>query len=182
MDGMEISDKQLNRIRRKGSWFCGATHSPLDIERIKKNINEFPFFAFIAHDKDEGKGLHIHFVINCVGSRSIKSICEVLECDYQDVQIANRPRSCIRYLVHADDKQKYQYNISDIVTNNSDRVNFYFQSVTYSISDIYQDMIRVKTGQLSTPDFIDKYQSQFANLPFYQKIKTLEVLDKMSYR
>lgn len=180
MDRIEISSKQANRIKKKSSWFVGTTHDIGDITRIKKNIEEFPFFAYIIHDKDENKTRHIHFVVNCRGSRSIKSICETLECDYQDVQDCHHVRSCIRYLIHADDLDKYQYNREEIISNNSDRVDFYFNSISFSVKDIYSDLILVKNGTLTAYDFISKYNSEFANLPFYQKIKTLEVIDKMS--
>ena len=173
----EISTSQANRIRQKGSWFCGTTHSPTDIENIKKNIEEFSFYAYIMHDKDEGKGLHIHFVGQVNGSRSIKSVCEMLECDYQDVQIAKRSRGAIRYLIHADDKDKYQYDLCDIKTNNKDRLEYYFSSISSSINDIYADFRRLKQGSMSSEDFVQKYSSEFASLPFYQKIKTLEVIE-----
>ena len=81
----DISSKQANRIRQKGSWFCGTTHSPVDICNIKKNIGEFNFYAYIFHDRDENKGLHIHFVGQVNGSRSIKSVADMLECDVQDI-------------------------------------------------------------------------------------------------
>lgn len=157
-------------------------HTLLVILRELRQIFRNSFYAYIIHDKDENKTLHIHFVLNCVGSRSIRSICEVLECDYQDVQIARRPRSAIRYLIHIDNKEKYQYDRGEIITNNLDRLNFYFSSLNRSISDIYQDLKRIKTGQLSADQFVELYSTEFANLPFYQKIKTLEVIDKMSYK
>lgn len=182
MDDINISEKQGNRIKRKGSWFCGTTHSLRNIDAIKKNINEFPFYAYIIHDKDEGKSLHIHFVLNCSGSRSIKSIGDVLDCDYQDIQIAKRPRSCIRYLVHIDNPDKFRYEKDNIVSNNIDRVNYYFDNINHSIKFLYSDLKKVKTGEISPDDFCDKYSSEFATLPFYQKIKTLEVIDKMSYK
>lgn len=182
MDSTEISTKQANRIRQKGSWFCGTTHAISNIERIKENIKEFPFYAYIIHDKDEGKTLHIHFVLNCVGSRTIKSIGDTLECDYQDIQIAKRPRSCIRYLIHIDDKLKHQYRREEIQSNNIDRINYYFDGLSRSITDIYRDLKKVKSGEISSDDFVDIYRSEFANLPFYQKIKTLEVIDKMSFK
>lgn len=180
MEDTTISKKQGNRIKQKGSWFCGTTHSPLNIERIKKNIKEFPFFAYILHDKDEGKTLHIHFVCNCIGSRSIKSIAEVLDCDYQDVQIARRPRSCIRYLCHSDDPDKYQYKKEDINCNNPDRLNYYFNGLNHSINSILSDLNKLQNGTLTPESFVSLYSSEFANLPFYQKIKTLEVIKKMS--
>ena len=177
-----ISTSQANRIRQKSSWFCGTTHSPQDIENIKKNISEFSFYAYIMHDKDAGKGLHIHFVGQVNGSRSIKSICEMLDCDYQDVQVAKRSRGSIRYLIHADDKDKFQYDLCDVKTNNKDRLKFYFSSFDVSITDIHADFKRLRQGSISADDFVDKYSQEFASLPFYQKIKTLEVIDKMSVK
>lgn len=180
MEEQVISTKQGNRIKQKGSWFCGTTHSLTDIERIKANINEFPFYAYIIHDKDEGKTPHIHFVLNITGCRTIKSICEVLECDYQDVQVARRPRGSIRYLIHIDDIDKYQYKKEQIITNNIDRLNFYFNGLSHSITTILSDLNSLQSGSTSVEDFCNKYSSEFANLPFYQKIKTLEVIKKMS--
>lgn len=177
-----ISTSQANRIKRKSTWFRGTTHSPKDIENIKKNIKEFAFFAYIMHDMDKDSSLHIHFVGQVAGSRTIKSICEMLECDYQDVQDTKTPKHDIRYLIHADDKNKYQYDFHDIKTSNPDRLQYFFQSFTYSINDLYEDFYSVKTGSITRKAFLEKYASEFSNLPFYQKIKTLEVLDKMSFR
>lgn len=176
----EITSSQANRIRQKSSWFVGTTHSPIDIENIKKHIDEFNFYAYIMHDQDVGKGLHIHFVGQVNGSRSIKSICEMLQCDFQDVQIAKQPRSCIRYLIHQDDKDKFQYKYDEIRTNNKDRLEYYFVNFTNTISDIYTDFKSLKVGSMSVDDFVKKYSSEFSSLPFYQKIKTLEVIDKIS--
>lgn len=176
----DISVSQKNRIRQKGSWFCGTTHKLQDIENIKLNIKEFSFYAYIIHDSDIGKGLHIHFVGQVNGSRSIKSIAEMLAIDYQDVDIAKRPRGAIRYLIHIDDKDKYQYKFSDVITNNKDRLEYYFINISNSINDIYFDFKALKVGSLSVDDFVRKYSSEFSALPFYQKIKTLEVIDKIS--
>lgn len=174
-----ISIKQGNRIKQKGSWFVGATHSPSDISNIKRYIVEFPFYAYIMHDKDDGKGLHIHFVFSVSGSRSIKSVCDTLQVSYQDVQICRTPRGSIRYLIHADDTEKFQYNRDSIVSNNSDRVEYYFNSINSSILSIYSDYSAVKCGKISSVEFFEKYQHEFATMPFYQKIKTMEAIDKM---
>lgn len=180
MEDKIISTRQGNRIKKKGSWFCGTTHSIGNIERIKKNIEEFPYFAYIIHDKDEGKTPHIHFVVNCRGSRTIKSICEVLDCDYQDVQDTSRPRSCIRYLIHADDPEKFQYPRSEIITSDNDRTNYFFDSINHPIGTILSDLNSLQDGSLTVHEFTEKYRSEFATLPFYQKIKTLEVIKKMA--
>lgn len=175
-----ISTSQLNRIKQKSTWFVGTTHKLQNIENIKRNISEFNFYAYILHDKDEGKSLHIHFVGQVNGTRSIKSIAEMLECDYQDIQACKRPRGSIRYLTHLDDKDKYQYDYNDIVCSNSDRLDFYLKDMTNSINDVYADYVRLHLGQMTAKEFIEKYNAEFASLPFYQKIKTLEVIHKIS--
>lgn len=176
IDHSNISNKQANRIKQKGTWFVGTTHDVKDIVSIKEHITEFPFYAFIIHDKDEGKTDHIHFVFNLVGSRSIKSVCETLGCSYQDVQVANRPRGSIRYLIHADDKDKYQYSLDKVFTNNNDRLEYYFKSFTYTINDLFTDMSELQNHHLTLQQFIEKYNSEFSTMPFYQKVRVINDL------
>lgn len=178
----DLSEKQLKRIQEKSSWFIGSTHSLVDIENIKKNLIEFPFWAYIIHDKDEGKTLHIHFIFNIFGSRTIKSVCETLNCDYQDVQKCRNPVGSMRYLIHLDDKDKAQYDINDIYTNDKDRVDWTIKSIHSPITTLFDDYRAVKVRQISVKDFLEKYKGEFSRLGFYQKIKILEVLDKLDYK
>ena len=182
MKEANISTKQGNRLKQKASWFAGTTFKQDNITSIMSNITEFPFYAFAMHDsRDEGKENHIHFVLNCKGSRSIKSICDTLDCDYTVVQKAERPRSCIRYLIHADNQDKYQYAYDEIFTNNPDRLSYYFSSFTYTINDMYRDFESLSSGMMSVDEFLDRYKSEISTLPFYQKIKILEVLKKITF-
>lgn len=177
-----ISDKQAKRINEKSSWFIGSTHSPVDITNIQKHLIEFPFWAYIMHDNDDGKSLHIHFIANIFGSRSIKSICDTLECDYQDVQVCRNPVGSTRYLIHLDDKDKFQYDVKDIVSNDRDRVEWMLTSMHSPITSLFDDFRSVKLGQLSSRDFLERYKGEFSRMSFYQKIKVLEVIDKMDYK
>lgn len=177
----EVSTKQGNRIRQKSSWFIGTTKNLDNMESICNNLNEFKFYCYIFHDKDENTDKHLHFVLNCSGCRSIKSICDALGCDYTVVQKALRPKSAIRYLIHKDNPDKFQYSPDNIFTNNSDRLNFYLSDQLYiSTSQLYSDFCKVENCTLSVSQFIDKYSHEFSDMPFYQRIKTMEVLCKMT--
>lgn len=181
MNNTNISTKQGNRIKQKASWFCGTTKLPSDMENIECNIKEFPFFAYIFHDADsECADKHIHFLINIRGSRSIKSIAESLMCDYGDVQKCDRPKSYARYLIHADNPEKVQYQTSQVITNNPDRYSFFICDVATDSSDLYSDYVALRDGRILTSDFIAKYKGEFANLNFYQKIRVFSELDSIS--
>lgn len=179
MEETEISKSQTQRIRRKSTWFYGTTHCLDDIDHIKDNISEFPFYAYIIHDKDIDTSLHIHFVIQINGSRSIKSICDTLQCSYQDVRDTNRPKHEVRYLIHNDSSDKHQYSIDEIKTNNIDRVQYLLSDLTRPVSDIFKDFQKLRSHSISPDDFLDLYRNEIGQLPFYQKIKTMEVIYKM---
>ena len=181
MENTNISSKQGNRIKQKASWFCGTTKNPVDMESIERNIKEFPFFAFIYHTPDvECVDKHIHFLLNIKGSRSIKSIAEALNCDYGDVQKCDRPRSYARYLIHLDDKEKGQYKVSDIVSNNPDRLAYYFSDIAPDSLNLYSDFKLLRCGRISADEFVEKYKGEFANLNFYQKIRIFSEIDSNS--
>ena len=175
----EVSKSQANRIRKKSTWFYGTTHLIDDIEHIKENISEFPFFAYIIHDKDLDTSLHIHFVFQVNGSRSIKSVCDTLECAYQDVRDTNRPKHEIKYLIHNDSPEKHQYSIDELITNNIDRVQYLLSDITHPVSDIFKDFQKLRSHLISPDEFLDLYSNEIGQLPFYQKIKTMEVIYKM---
>lgn len=82
----------------------------------------FQEYAYMTHNLDvESSGLlkkeHIHVVGRCINATTIDSIAEKLEVPKNFVQNCHNFRSAIRYLVHADDLSKYQYDIGDVVAN-----------------------------------------------------------------
>lgn len=75
-------------------------------------------YAYIIHDKEDN--LHCHIVLNFDNARTFESLlntftgAHIEECRYFNMSI--------RYLVHQDDNEKYQYNIDDIVSNYSNAI------------------------------------------------------------
>lgn len=80
-------------------------------------------WAYILHDSDveketgELKKAHFHVYMEFENDRSFSKIAEVFHLAENNIQKARSTRGSIRYLIHADDVDKYQYSYSDIVTN-----------------------------------------------------------------
>lgn len=79
-------------------------------------------YAFIKHDKDvfeDGtpKKTHYHLYIKTSSRVRLSTIALRLEIDDRFVEFVKNTRSCLQYLIHKNNKDKYQYNASDVVTN-----------------------------------------------------------------
>lgn len=104
------------------------------LEYITLNYN----YAYILHNKDinketgELKKEHIHVVINFENARTIKSITKELNIEENRLEKVRNFRKMIRYLIHLDNKEKYQYNKENIKTNILEKISSYFKDNTES--------------------------------------------------
>lgn len=83
-------------------------------------------YAFIKHDSDmnengEIKKTHWHIYFKTRTRKTKGAIAKVFNINENQVdlliQFASNESSCIRYLIHADDLDKYQYEIKNISSN-----------------------------------------------------------------
>lgn len=95
------------------------------IEWLGSNCDKY---AFIVHEKDinlEGfvEGIHYHIVITLYKatrlSTTLTSICDYLEITPFGVEIdkTNNLEGSLQYLIHKNDKQKTQHDISEVIHN-----------------------------------------------------------------
>lgn len=84
----------------------------------------FSEWAYILHDSDvddEGnpKKPHIHWVGKLENATSIQAISDGkhLGVPERDIEFCRNWKSSVRYLVHKDDSEKFQYVLDGIVTN-----------------------------------------------------------------
>lgn len=83
-------------------------------------------YSYIKHDSDltddgEPKKAHYHLYIKLRARKTINAIAKIFNINEKQAQffvqfVADEVKS-IRYLIHADDAEKYQYNIKDIISN-----------------------------------------------------------------
>lgn len=174
----ENSERFENYLKTKSSWFCGVTRSLNDMDHILRNINEFFYYAYIIHDKDD-TGTHIHWIGNVAGSRSIKSISNMLDIDPHFIQPVSRVKGFQRYMLHLDSSDKHLYDISEVCSNDIDRYRDFVLQRNISVSDQFKDYLRVSRGDLTVFDYIDLYSAEFAKMNFYQKVKVFYDLQKL---
>mgnify|MGYP004633745199 CR=1 FL=1 len=91
-----------------------------DVLNILKST--FPEFAYILHDKDtdengELKKPHIHWVGKRDSPAPLSTIANALKIPANDIEFAKNYRSSLRYLVHMDNKDKYQYSPNAVTAN-----------------------------------------------------------------
>ena len=109
-----------------------------------KNEMRVNFYAFIKHDKDvdelgNNERVHFHIIIGLNTSYSKNTIicgfANGLSCN-KDIISCRRIKSfckSVQYLLHRNDKDKYQYDYLDIWTNDVNELNLSLYRNTSSI-------------------------------------------------
>ena len=98
-----------------------------DIEEVYKckkmcEISNYSY-AYCYHDKDllenlsDFKKAHYHFQVYSENVKELDKWVEIFEVNSARVQKIDNKKAAIRYLIHADNNDKYQYEIQNIVSN-----------------------------------------------------------------
>lgn len=85
---------------------------------IEENYN----FAKCLHDKDvdlngELKKPHVHYVFQTSSPCKLLTVSNHLQLPENRIEWCKNFTGAIRYLIHIDDKDKYQYDFNSIVSN-----------------------------------------------------------------
>lgn len=116
------------------------------LEEVKNHCN-FKLYAFIIHDKDilieydetEGtitkkpKTIHKHIVIELKNPVTFESMQKKFPGAH--IEVIKYKKSAYQYLIHNSpkSKEKYQYAVEDIISNNITQVKFAIESETYEL-------------------------------------------------
>ena len=113
---------------KKSKIFTGSLYPDAenyDCAKVLETIkSKFKQWAFAAHDSDvnddgELKKLHIHWV-GRGDPRTLSAVSKFLGIPEHDIEIGRNFNSLVRYLIHMDDPDKFQYSPDGIETNISD--------------------------------------------------------------
>ena len=114
----------------------------------------FPEFAYVRHDMDtdengELKKPHIHWVGRLKAARYLSALADDLGLPENMIERCRSFDASIRYLVHADDPDKYRYPLESVVS-------------TFPINKFFRDDEEIQAGRLA--DFIiDERCSSMSN-------------------
>lgn len=147
------------------------------------------FLATIIHDKDilenkEPKRIHAHVFIKSNAKLTCKQqltqLVELLNINANQIQIqgTNNQYLQVQYLVHKNDLDKYQYNFTDIKTNDQKLLIELFDKIYKSPQELkdqsQRDILECKTiVELMSKqglDFANKYRTTFNQIKQEQKL------------
>ena len=95
-----------------------------DFKEVLKNIKGYKYYAYCIHDSDSDdtgslKKEHYHFIIKLDNASTIEALSKKLGVPINFIQNIRNERSFIRYLIHFDDDDKFQYSLDHIVCSRS---------------------------------------------------------------
>lgn len=150
-------------------------YSETDYNNYKtKHNGEEPNFSIGSKKKS-----HFHLVFKFDTVKSINQVLDILKpFNVHFVQIVRDERLMLRYLIHLDNAEKYQYSREDLKTLNNYNINHFFEN------DKDQNEIKQELRKIIFNDNSD-YTFNFYSFYFYilnnYSYEYLNVIDKYSY-
>lgn len=109
--------------RGRNWWFVVYPDSLPDNWLALLDEMHIPIFVSPLHDKDinangEPKKPHYHVILMFDGNKSFEQILEISQCLLHGTipQRIDHLRGAVRYLIHADNPEKFQYDVKDIIS------------------------------------------------------------------
>ena len=182
---LEDIKSDLRRSKRKFSFVEVVSNVPEQISYIKQVAENFPFYAYIIHDKDkleDGslKKPHIHCVVSST-PKTFQTWANLFEVPVQFVsKLKGGPRSACRYLIHKNAPEKAQYLPEQITTNDSIRLKSYLvDSSERTPQNNWSDFVDLREGKISISDFMNLYSLEISKMSFYNKLRFFDWLYDM---
>lgn len=132
--------------------------SYLPLEIIKRELlNETVLhYAYVFHDKDMNddnslKQPHYHIVITYVDAKTLPSRFKItraldkIYCKNTRVEAVENLRLSLRYLIHLDDKDKYQYSLKDISFDSGSYLRYFEDNAINTTEEILEDILAEKS-------------------------------------
>lgn len=91
-------------------------------EVIACAVQYFEQWAYILHDSDitadgDAKKAHYHFYGKCPTPRTPQNVSNVIGVPLESIRNVTKWKSAIRYLIHADNPEKFQYEPDSVSAN-----------------------------------------------------------------
>ena len=129
------------------------------LDFIKKNYSKY---AYIKHDKDildtgELKKEHYHIIIQFSNYRWRNAIAEELSITPNYLEKVRNVENSLKYLIHFNDSDKYQYDISEVEGTLKQKLIGYLNTTDKSESDKVielLDFLETQKGYVKLSDFL----------------------------
>lgn len=164
-------------------------NDPANFDKIIKVAQScYKWYWYVFHDKDTDengntKKKHLHLV--CYDS-SPSTIQKSIK-NFEGATLPNLVEGCrngramLRYLIHKDDPDKFQYEPTEVVSNN---IKQFLECIedSDSVTSIFKDYELVRTAQISVGEFIEKYKQNLSTMNLYQQLQIFNLLHKTTFK
>ena len=155
---------------------------------IKVAKSSYKYYWYVFHDKDLDdngtvKKRHLHLVCYDSSPASISKAIKNFEgCTLPNcVEACRNGRAMLRYLIHKDDPDKFQYDPKDVESNNIGQFSEAIEDSDNVVS-LFKDYEDLRTAKISVGEFIEKYKQNLSGMNFYQQLSTFNLLHKTIYK
>lgn len=93
------------------------------IEELQPLLKTAKHYAYILHDKDEGRDAHYHIYATFHTAKSFKGVCGLVESEENTFAelLKGSADDLLTYFTHSNELEKYQYDASEIVYDNDSK-------------------------------------------------------------
>lgn len=121
------------------------------------------YYAYILHDKDfddkTGELIkpHYHLRVFDTNQRTISAWSKIFNVEEHDIETLKDKKRAIRYLIHLDSPNKYQYSMYDVTSN------------IYDIEDYFKED---KTDEIKQLNNIFNYLDEIQGYIYFKEVKS----------
>lgn len=137
-------ERKVNKVR---NWFLTINQEAEcfnDVKTILANYEKAEFSA-ILHDKDNAEQPHYHVCILFKNARTFETMQNTFKGAH--IEVMESKYNCFRYLLHLDDKDKFQYDIKEVFERGNN-TEYYIEHDEYLKLDTESLIEHIKNGEV----------------------------------
>lgn len=109
----------MDKFGKTRKWFIKCT----TFDKLALEDKSVLAYAYILHDKDTSTP-HFHIVLELKDAKTRTAIIKFLQLDEYSTSDEWTTDGVLRYLIHADQKDKYQYDINNVIMRGFSIIRF----------------------------------------------------------
>lgn len=139
-------ERKVNKVR---NWFLTINQEAECFNEVKTILANYEKaeFSAILHDKDNAEQPHWHVCILFKNARTFETMQNTFKGAH--IEVMESKYNCFRYLLHLDDKDKFQYDIKEVFERGNN-TEYYIEHDEYIKLDTESLIEHIKNGEVRT--------------------------------
>ncbi|MCX4364265.1 MAG: hypothetical protein OSJ70_00640 [Bacilli bacterium] len=158
MEDMELFELQKQNILENFS----CLYAKHDHDFYTKDVYDDD--GNLIHQDGDDKYLHTHFFIDMVNAKSISAVSKIVKCKETDIQFIKTRNGAIKYLIHYNLKDKYNYS-KEIVQHNNIKLYKEFEKLV-------QDELEEDDKVIPLIEYINEFEGMLYFAVFLRYVYT----------